>query len=148
MSRAQYSIVPGFYEFFLIMCQLENCDTDDELTTLCSGTLTNLAKALTLPQHMPVALEAVLKASRNTSWWVRATSLEFLQVFVFHNMSILLSKDEWVETVQETVLRLLEDERLEVREKAGQVLGGLLHCAFIPDKETLLVWGLIHTLIF
>ena len=143
VNRAQYSVLPGYYEFFLIMCQLENCDTDDELTSLCSDALAILARGLTMPKYMPAAFAAILKASRNTSWWVRATCLDFLQVFVFHNMSILLSKDEWVETVQEIVLRLLEDERLEVREKAGQVLGGLLHCAFIPDKATLLVIDLI-----
>ena len=36
--------------------------------------------------------------------------------------------------------RLLRDERVEVREKAGKVLGGLLHCSFIskPDAALLL----------
>ena len=34
----------------------------------------------------------------------------------------------------DVVERGLIDERVEVRSKAGQVLGGLLHCAFV-DKE-------------
>jgi hypothetical protein len=33
----------------------------------------------------------------------------------------------------------MKDERLEVREKAAQALGGLLHCDFISSKDTLLV---------
>jgi hypothetical protein len=37
------------------------------------------------------------------------------------------------------VLRLLEDDWLEVREKASQVLGGLLHCDFIESTEDLIV---------
>jgi proteasome activator subunit 4 len=37
------------------------------------------------------------------------------------------------------VLRLLRDERLEVREKAAQVLGGLLHCDFVAASSDLLV---------
>jgi hypothetical protein len=37
------------------------------------------------------------------------------------------------------VLRLLEDDWLEVREKASQVLGGLLHCDFIESSADLIV---------
>lgn len=130
---------PGFYEFFLTLCQLENCDSDDELVSLCSSTLSSLARISIKQRDVSKMLPQILKASRNTSWWVKASTLDFLEVFVFHNMSILLSQNEWIEIIKETVLRLLEDERLEVREKSSQVLGGLLHCAFIPDKETLLV---------
>lgn len=41
--------------------------------------------------------------------------------------------------VTSIVLTLMKDERLEVREKAAQALGGLLHCDFISSKDTLLV---------
>ena len=37
------------------------------------------------------------------------------------------------------MLRLLEDDWLEVREKASQVLGGLLHCDFIESTADLIV---------
>jgi proteasome activator subunit 4 len=33
------------------------------------------------------------------------------------------------------VLELLADQNLEVRRKAGTVLGGLLHCTFIPPDQ-------------
>ncbi|XP_012271997.1 proteasome activator complex subunit 4 isoform X2 [Orussus abietinus] len=138
ISRSQYGALSGFYELFPIICQLENCDVDEELTKTCSMTLALLAQALTLPCHMTAALNAVTKVSKSSSWWARATCLEFLQVLVFHNMSIILSNQEWVSCVRDIVLRLLEDDRLEVREKAGQVLGGLLHCTFITDHESLL----------
>jgi hypothetical protein len=41
--------------------------------------------------------------------------------------------------VSDIVLRLLEDDWLEVREKASQVLGGLLHCDFIESTDDLIV---------
>jgi hypothetical protein len=41
--------------------------------------------------------------------------------------------------VVDIVLRLLEDDWLEVREKASQVLGGLLHCNFIETPDDLIV---------
>lgn len=43
---------------------------------------------------------------------------------------------EGVDAVLGTVLLLLSDERLEVREKAAQVLGGLLHCDFLDSQQT------------
>lgn len=41
--------------------------------------------------------------------------------------------------VKTIVLRLLEDDNPEVRIQASQVLGGLLHCQFIPSSKELLV---------
>ncbi|XP_043684421.1 proteasome activator complex subunit 4B-like isoform X1 [Vespula pensylvanica] len=136
--RSQYGTLPGFYELFPIICQMENYETDEELTKICSETLAVLAQTVTLPSDMPIALDAIVKMSKHLSWWARATCLEFLQVLIFYNMSIVLSKDEWVNCIKEVVLNLLEDNRLEVREKAGHVLGGLLHCAFIPEQKALL----------
>ncbi|XP_046617317.1 proteasome activator complex subunit 4-like [Neodiprion virginianus] len=136
--RSQYGALPAHYQLFPIVCQLENSEVDEELSRTCTSTLAVLAQAFTLPQHIPTALDTVDKISASTSWWTRATCLEFLQVLIFHNMSILLSNPLWVGQVRRLVLCLLEDERLEVREKAGQVLGGLLHCTFIPDQEILL----------
>ncbi|KAG7204017.1 hypothetical protein KM043_001879 [Ampulex compressa] len=127
-----------FYKLFPVICHMENCETDMELTKTCSRTLGILAQAFTLSCDMQVALDAITNVSKSTSWWARFTSLEFLQVFVFHNMSIILGSSAWVDCVKDIVLRLLEDERLEVRNKSGQVLGGLLHCMFIPEQEGLL----------
>lgn len=138
LSRSQFAAKPEFYEIFPILCQLENSEADEELNKLCLCTLATLAQALTLPEVMPVALNAVKMMSEHSSWSARFTSLEFLQVLVFHNMSIILSNVSWIDCVKNIVLRLLEDERLEVREKASLVLGGLLHCTFIADEEKLL----------
>ena len=136
--RTQHGLQRGFYQIYPILCQLENCETDEELRKLCTSTLAVLAQAFTLPRHMPIALEAVINMSKRSSWWTRSTCLQFLQVLVFHNMSTFLSNPAWVDSVKDMVLRLLEDERLEVRKNAGQVLSGLLHCTFIPEQEKLL----------
>ena len=50
------------------------------------------------------------------------------------NMPSLLSNVNWVHQVMDVVEHSLIDERVEVRSKASEVLGGLLHCAFV-DKE-------------
>lgn len=138
VTRSQYGSIPEFYQIFPIVCQLENSEADEELSKSCLSTLANLAHAFTLPEYMPVALDSVKTISEQISWSTRLNSLEFLQVLVFHNMGIILSNASWVDCVKSIVLRLLEDERLEVREKASHVLGGLLHCSFVADQEQLL----------
>ncbi|XP_011068182.1 PREDICTED: proteasome activator complex subunit 4B-like [Acromyrmex echinatior] len=138
LAPSQYIMSPGFYQIFPIICQLENSEADEELNKSCLRTLATLAQAFTLPEDMSIALTAVKKVSEHSSWSARFTSLEFLQVLVFHNMGIILSNTLWTNCVKDTVLHLLEDDRLEVREKASQVLGGLLHCTFITDHEQLL----------
>ena len=56
-------------------------------------------------------------------------------------MPSLLSNVTWVDQVMDVVENSLMDERVEVRSKAGQVLSGLLHCAFVdkPRHDSLLV---------
>lgn len=144
--RSQYGALPSYYQLFPVVCQLENSEADEELSKTCTATLAVLAQSFTLPQHIPTAMNAVFNISESSSWSTRAATLEFLQALVFHNMSVFLSNSTWVEQVRKIVLRLLEDERLEVREKAAQVLGGLLHCTFIPDQEILLVIYFIGSL--
>ncbi|XP_008209740.1 proteasome activator complex subunit 4 [Nasonia vitripennis] len=128
----------SFYKIYPIMCQFENNEKDEELSKTCSGTVAVLAQTLTQPRHVPAVLDAVTGISKSTSWSARANCLEFLQVLVFHNMSILLSNGAWISAIQDIVLNLLQDERLEVREKAAKVLGGLLHCTILPNQEGLL----------
>ena len=41
-----------------------------------------------------------------------------------------------VDQITDTVLLLLSDDRLEVREKAAQVLGGLVHCDFLDSDKS------------
>ena len=62
------------------------------------------------------------------------------QVFTFNNLFNIIHLSGGVDQVTSTVLLLLTNERLEVREKAAQVLGGLVHCDFLHQRkcETLL----------
>lgn len=53
-------------------------------------------------------------------------------------MPILLSNEKWVQEVKTIVLRLMHDEQVEVREKAGQVMSGLLHSSFLKETEELI----------
>ncbi|KAG8223216.1 hypothetical protein J437_LFUL003567 [Ladona fulva] len=137
-TRAVYGARKEFYSFFPLICQMESYDVDEDLVSTCTVTLANLSHSLLLPQLVPTALSAIRQVAQCSSWWARATVLDYLQVLVFHNMATVMSQDSWVAEVTSLVLQPLEDERVEVREKASQVLGGLLHCGFIVSEGKLL----------
>ncbi|KAJ9582853.1 hypothetical protein L9F63_022812, partial [Diploptera punctata] len=138
LARTQYATISEYYKFFHVICVMSTYEADEELNRTCISTLAVLGQAFTLPQHVPVVLDSINKVREGASWNARLACLEVLQVFVFHNMAVLLSKDSWVQEVVDIVLRMLEDDWLEVREKASQVLGGLLHCNFIEATDVLI----------
>lgn len=138
LNRNTNGNIAEYFELLPIACRLERCEQDIELATTCSSLLALISQALTLPDCMPVALNKIEDVSRLPSWSARLSVIDVLQVLVFNNMPIVLSCDAWVQQVQTIVLRLLEDSVLEVREKAAQVLGGLLHCSFLPATNKLL----------
>lgn len=127
-----------YFEFLPLACRLERCEQDAELAEACTALLAMISQALTLPNCMGAALRKISEVSQMPSWSARLSVIDLLQVLVFNNMPIVLSQEAWVQEVQNIVLRLLEDSVLEVREKAAQVLGGLLHCAFLPATDKLL----------
>jgi proteasome activator subunit 4 len=128
----------AYFQLLPITCRLERSEQDAELADICSSLLAMISQALTLPPVMEVALNKIDEVSTMPSWSARLAVIDVLQVLVFHNMATVLSQIKWVELVQTIVLRLMEDSVLEVREKAAEVLGGLLHCAFLPATDKLL----------
>jgi proteasome activator subunit 4 len=127
-----------YYELISIGVRLEKCEYDTELADSCTILMALISQAFTKPQCVNDLIVKIDEVSYYTSWSARLSIIDMMQVLVFNNMPILLSRKEWVDKVQEIVLRLLEDSICEVREKAAQVLGGLIHCSFLPSTDKLL----------
>ncbi|XP_058840319.1 proteasome activator complex subunit 4B-like [Topomyia yanbarensis] len=127
-----------FFELLPIACRLERNEQDQELAEICTMFLAMISQALTLEPCMEAALAKIDEISKMSSWSARRAVIDVLQVLVFYNMTIILSKDQWKAKIQEIVLRLLEDNVVEVREKAAEVLCGLLHCSFLTATDELL----------
>ena len=53
-------------------------------------------------------------------------------------MFTILNHENASEKIKSLVLELLHDPRLEVRQMASTVLGGLFHCKFISNEKTIL----------
>ncbi|XP_053680435.1 proteasome activator complex subunit 4B-like [Anopheles nili] len=127
-----------YFELLPIACRLERSEQDQELSDICTLLLAFISSALTLPSCMDVALAKIDEVSMMPFWSARRAVIDVLQVQVFYNMAIILSRPEWKAKVQEIVLRLLEDSVVEVREKAAEVLCGLVHCSFLTATDELL----------
>jgi proteasome activator subunit 4 len=61
--------------------------------------------------------------------------MSFLQVFCFQSMFLVRLKTEWLDAVYNFVHAGLKDPRIEVRQRAAEVLGGLLHCRILTADE-------------
>lgn len=138
LNRNTNGNIGEYFELLPFACRLERCENDVELAETCTSLLAMLSQGLTLADCMGDALNKIEEVSQLSSWSARLAVIDVLQVLVFNNMPIVLSNEAWVLQVQSIVLRLLEDSILEVRVKAAQVVGGLLHCAFLPSTDKLL----------
>jgi len=136
MWSRTYGCQPDVQLLFLpYLCSHESSDTDKELARECSLALCFMAQTVMHPSAIVIALKTLSQIAENGTWKARIASLEFLQVFTFNNLFNIIHLSGGVDHVTSTVLLLLADERLEVREKAAQVLGGLVHCDFLPPGK-------------
>lgn len=120
-----------------ILCTLESESKDEELQIDCSSCLSNLSRALLQPDVIPVVMATIKTTVGLSSWHTRVAVLQYLQVMVFCNF-FTMQKPEYQEHVRETVLHLICDDQLEVREVAAVTLSGLLHCGYMEmDKDML-----------
>ncbi|TKS85439.1 Proteasome activator complex subunit 4A [Collichthys lucidus] len=116
---------------------VENDDSYDELKRDAKTCLSLMSQGLLYPEQIPMVLRALQEASYlapiagSSSWHARYTVLTYLQIMVFYNLFTFMSDQKAVNNVRALVIRLLEDEQLEVREMAATTLSGFLQCNFL-----------------
>lgn len=99
IGRSNFGARAEYYRLFPLACLLQSYEADEELSLNCSSFLAMLSQAFTLPAHIPQAICTIKRVAGSSSWSSRAAVAEYIQVFVFHNMALLLSRDEWVQEV-------------------------------------------------
>ncbi|CAF90547.1 unnamed protein product, partial [Tetraodon nigroviridis] len=104
----------------------------DEMKQDARTCLSLMSQGLLYPEHVPLVLAALEEMAASRWWHARFSVLTYLQTAVFYNLFTLLSLPGQVLRVRALVLRLLQDEQLEVRVMAGTTLSGLLQCCFLP----------------
>uniref|UniRef100_A0A8C3XZU5 Proteasome activator subunit 4 n=1 Tax=Catharus ustulatus TaxID=91951 RepID=A0A8C3XZU5_CATUS len=123
----QLQLLPLFFK----IAPVENDNSYDELKRDAKMCLSLMSQGLLYPQQVPLVLQVLKQTARSNSWHARYTILTYLQTMVFYNLFIFLNNSEAVNDIRWLVIKLLEDEQLEVREMAATTLSGLLQCNFL-----------------
>ncbi|XP_047208464.1 proteasome activator complex subunit 4A isoform X1 [Girardinichthys multiradiatus] len=110
---------------------VENDDSYDELKRDAKTCLSLMSQGLLYPDQIPMVLDALKEIAGSSSWHARYTVLTYLQIMVFYNLFTFMSDQKAVKDVRGLVIKLLEDEQLEVREMAATTLSGFLQCNFL-----------------
>ncbi|XP_016085953.1 proteasome activator complex subunit 4B-like [Sinocyclocheilus grahami] len=110
---------------------VENDDSYDELKRDAKMCLSLMSQGLLYPEQIPTVLKVLHEIAGSSSWHARFSVLTYLQIMVFYNLFTILSNEQAVQDVRSLVIRLLEDEQLEVREMAATTLSGFLQCNFL-----------------
>ncbi|XP_054654643.1 proteasome activator complex subunit 4A [Dunckerocampus dactyliophorus] len=110
---------------------VENDDSYDELKRDAKTCLSLMSQGLLYTEQIPMVLDALQEIAGSSSWHARYTVLTYLQIMVFYNLFTFMSDQKAVNDVRALVIRLLEDEQLEVREMAATTLSGFLQCNFL-----------------
>uniref|UniRef100_A0A8C1GZZ4 Proteasome activator subunit 4b n=1 Tax=Cyprinus carpio TaxID=7962 RepID=A0A8C1GZZ4_CYPCA len=103
----------------------------DELKRDAKTCLSLMSQGLLYPEQIPMVLKVLHEIAGSSSWHARFSVLTYLQIMVFYNLFTILSNEQAVQDVRALVIRLLEDEQLEVREMAATTLSGFLQCNFL-----------------
>uniref|UniRef100_A0A8C7K2D1 Proteasome activator subunit 4 n=1 Tax=Oncorhynchus kisutch TaxID=8019 RepID=A0A8C7K2D1_ONCKI len=110
---------------------VENDDSYDELKRDAKTCLSLMSQGLLYTEQIPLVLSVIFQIAGSSSWHARYTVLTYLQIMVFYNLFTFMSDQGAVNDVRALVIRLLEDEQLEVREMAATTLSGFLQCNFL-----------------
>ncbi|MEQ2220323.1 Proteasome activator complex subunit 4A, partial [Ilyodon furcidens] len=116
---------------------VENDDSYDELKRDAKTCLSLMSQGLLYPDQIPMVLDALKEIAGSSSWHARYTVLTYLQIMVFYNLFTFMSDQKAVKDVRGLVIKLLEDEQLEVREMAATTLSGFLQCNFLSMDATM-----------
>ncbi|XP_028809979.1 proteasome activator complex subunit 4B isoform X2 [Denticeps clupeoides] len=116
---------------------VENDDSYDELKRDAKTCLSLMSQGLLYQDQIPLVLQTLNEISGSSSWHARFSVLTYLQIMVFYNLFTLLDIEEAVQDVRALVIKLLEDEQLEVREMAATTLSGFLQCNFLSMDSSM-----------
>lgn len=137
-SKNSCSASTSHFKLLPILCHVQSEITDEELMTESLFALVIMSHTLLTTNGINVALEACSAILDSKSWRARNAIGTFLQYMVSSNLFTIMASPEWVDKVTKMVLRLIEDERVEVREAGAATFGGLIHCELIKVDPTLI----------
>jgi proteasome activator subunit 4 len=133
------SVKPHMFKFLPLLLGYEWYDTDPQIARDCQTSLSCLSRTLCSSALLVPMMDVVKSSAKAVSWKTRVSTLDFLQAMIFNNFMLLcsaqLNHDILRQEIAKLVLDSLNDDQIEVRVKAAQVLGGLVHCQFLSPPQ-------------
>ena len=145
LLRNWYTIKPQLFKLLEMLALNESSELEPDLAQDSTLALACISTCIVPPSLLSTALGAIENVSNSVSWKAKNAILEFLQVIVFWNFASFKSDSEAAKRTVDVVLRLLKDDRVEVREKASKVLGGLIHCCFVSEDSAQMLMNQFKT---
>ena len=117
-----------------IIVRIQETPNQVDFSVLAKTALAFLKRHTIPASDLQKIIDGLIQATRDASWHTRAAALSFLQVLWYRHFFLLPDRSEETKvekeeeggsTIVDTVLRLLRDEQLEVRELAASTLAGV-----------------------
>eukprot|EP00094_Tigriopus_californicus_P000230 TCALIF_00223-PA protein Name:"Similar to psme4 Proteasome activator complex subunit 4 (Xenopus laevis)" AED:0.06 eAED:0.06 QI:66/0.84/0.71/1/0.84/0.85/14/306/1826 len=135
LIRAYNGAKPEIFKLLPVLCNNEANDFEPNLARDCKVTLATIGSMIVPFASVPHLLQGVTDVMALSSWKANCSALHLLEVSVFMNLPSLMSRAEWMDQVLDIATKAVDSDRVEIREKAGQFLSGLLHCDFISETR-------------
>ncbi|GFT37520.1 proteasome activator complex subunit 4 [Nephila pilipes] len=137
-SKTLYTAPPDVLGILPVLCQMVNDTTDTGFQRECQVTIAILGQAYLNSESIDAAIKTLQNIASGNSWHSRVTAAAYLQTMVFSNLFTVMHNEKWTKDIYEMVLKLLQDENVEVRESASETLCGFLHCEYFKISDELL----------
>jgi len=132
-------VKPHILKLLPLMLGYEWYDSDPQIARDCQTSLSCLSRTLCNSTTLVLMIDVIKCTVKSISWKTRVSTLDFLQAVIFTNFMLLcstkLSLNSVRQEIVDLVIKSLYDDQIEVRVKAAQVLGGLVHCQFLVSPE-------------
>ena len=119
-------VKPHMFKFLPLMLGYEWYDSDPQIARDCQTSLSCLSRTLCNTTLLLPMMEVVKSTANALSWKTRVSTLDFLQAVIFNNFMLLCSNQLDHETLRQEIAKLvlnsLNDDQIEVRVKAAQVI--------------------------
>jgi len=112
--------------------------SDEDLKTLLRSSRRSILAARYSTSGLKNMIRMLESCASESLWHSRLVVANSIPIFVTANLFLLHQKTEFVKGIRSIVLKLLIDERLEVRQEAQQTLSSLLHFHFLTVDQKLL----------
>eukprot|EP00118_Oscarella_pearsei_P016562 m.158842 g.158842 ORF g.158842 m.158842 type:complete len:609 (+) comp38755_c0_seq1:692-2518(+) len=136
-SRGIQPLQPPIFRLLPYVLFCESHEDDKELETLSKTALSCISNASLPGKSVEVALQAIERVLQGSSWKAICAALKFLSTLVLRNIFIV-RKEASVSRIEDMVVHLLQNQRLEVRECSSAILSKLLQCGFIALSSRLI----------